>query len=1184
MNRKKTLLLGAMIVACSMASVAGVTAAAETVSLPAPKTTNIVKGLSADAFSATDYSGNEISAFVGHNVGAGRTYTLDNLNNGDKSSWDVIVPSVNGKKSLGWVKVDLGDTYTVDKMMVTMNHDWSGKDVVIQLATQADFSDAITIYNNDSDNSLNCGATFTGDASVPVGEALKNFGSAGASLDENGNYFSFTPVAARYVRVTNNQYGDGSLQNFTAVGEIEVYAYDGAATPADTTQVAPVAFSLVEGSYSDTIAVELSSEHANADIYYTTDGSVPTTDSEKYTGAITVQKGYSKMIRASAYVNGVMGLPVTAEYVVQDEMIGKNVALNKPVKVVSKDMTQDWSDNLYAINKPTEAGANAVTRINDGSFDMWYAISTHNQAALGWAVIDFGAEYYIDYVVYEAYWDWWMGNNIIEISTTENFTAETTVRIYDNAGGLQTGVASGNKGMQIDANVKGRYLRVTNDKEGGGTISAFTEIQAIAGKEPEAGSLVGTNVALNKDIKFVSYDMSADWSDNLYAINKSGEAGANTVGHINDGSFDFWYALTSQKAGGKGWAIIDLGAEYYLDYLVYDAYHDWDIGNHIIKVASNADYSDAVTIHNNEGTYRTGGGKQIDANVKGRYILVSNAVARGETENVEATVLTEIQAFVGEEPSVSEQLYLASYDTFASFTVENGTAWEDLGLPTSLTVTMSDGSTKTLAGSCTPVDGYVGNAGTYTTTFVVEDKDALLDAYGIYKDIEISFMVRRIMPTLSVEIAEKSFCDGNAPAVTVTSSMEDYTVKFYKGALELDAAPTEAGTYKVIVSIAETENNEGVFVEKTFMLVDNRPLKALIASTAAFEEADYLPTTWAAFESELEVATVIANSTEATQTQLDLSAADLQSAIDGLEAKGDKSALQAKYDELKNTQNVYTKASWMKFTEAIAEVEALLKQDYVSEADVTEWTNALTAAHSGLVAKADFSALEAAFTEANALDLDGYVTAGKAAFTEALTAAEAVLANDETAQNDINAAKTALEAAQAALTAKGNKSALLNSLQNAIYAPTNYTATTYNAYMVAKEGAEAVLADDEATQAAVDEAKTALEAAIAGLKKLGNKTALKNAIMAAEAVTKGNYTQESWTQFTTVVEYAKSVSASNDVTQEQVDEAAALLAQAQSALTENDEGGCGSTVAVGALAAVTVLGTALLLKKKKENE
>ena len=33
----------------------------------------------------------------------------------------------------------------------------------------------------------------------------------------------------------------------------------------------------------------------------------------------------------------------------------------------------------------------------------------------------------------------------------------------------------------------------------------------------------------------------------------------------------------------------------------------------------------------------------------------------------------------------------------------------------------------------------------------------------------------------------------------------------------------------------------------------------------------------------------------------------------------------------------------------------------------------------------------------------------------------------------------------------------------------------------------------------------------------------------------------------------------------------------------NDEGGCGSTVAVGALASVTVLGAALLLKKKKEN-
>ncbi len=274
MNCKKSILIGALALCCALSSAVGVTAMAETISLPAPQSRNVLRDLSTDAFSVKDYKGNPITEFVGQN-GAGREYGLGLLHNGDNTSWDVIAPTVSGARALAWFYVDLGQTYTVDKVMISMNHDWSGQDVVVQLATNESFSNAITIYNNDVDNSLGCGETFTADQSIEVSANLGNFGTAGESTDDNGNIFTFTPVKARYMRVTNNQYGNGSLTNYTAITELELYAYDVVETPTSTAEVLPVAFSRVGGLYPDGVQVELSSDHTGAEIYYTLDGSIP---------------------------------------------------------------------------------------------------------------------------------------------------------------------------------------------------------------------------------------------------------------------------------------------------------------------------------------------------------------------------------------------------------------------------------------------------------------------------------------------------------------------------------------------------------------------------------------------------------------------------------------------------------------------------------------------------------------------------------------------------------------------------------------------------------------------------------------------------------------------------------------------------------------------------------------------
>ena len=74
-------------------------------------------------------------------------------------------------------------------------------------------------------------------------------------------------------------------------------------------------FSVAAGEYSEVQSVTLSSTTAGATIYYTTDGSTPTTSSTQYTEAINVGEG-TTTIKAIAVLNGVSSEVASATYVV----------------------------------------------------------------------------------------------------------------------------------------------------------------------------------------------------------------------------------------------------------------------------------------------------------------------------------------------------------------------------------------------------------------------------------------------------------------------------------------------------------------------------------------------------------------------------------------------------------------------------------------------------------------------------------------------------------------------------------------------------------------------------------------------------------------------------------------------------------------------------------------------------
>lgn len=949
MKNKKALLVSALLAAFTLTTTAGISAMAETVSVGSPKSTNIARGLNTSAFTLTDYEGNAIEHVVaGPNVGSDRTYTMANVHNGDISSWDVVAPSKDGEnKTLAWLNVDLGGNYTVDKITFTMNHDWEGADVVIQVATKADFSDAITIYNNDIDNSLGCGATFTADKDIQVKEYLQNYGDLGTNDQGNGNTFEFTPVEARYVRATNHQYGNAAYQNFTALGELGVYAFANG-TPATQAEVTPVAFSKVSGTYGSAFDLTLSSTQEGAEIYYTLDGSVPTKNSSKYTEAINVPMYATTMIRAAAYVNGIMGTPVTAEYILQDPNLGKNVAFNKPVTIKSLDMTQDWTDQLIALNRDSAPNpAYPASMITDGSFNIWDALYTGNLGR-GWAIIDLQAEYYIEYIVYEAYWDWWMGNNVIQMANNADFSDAVTV--WEYSGGIQTGAASAQNGYKVDINHKGRYIRVTNDKEGGGTISAWTEIQAFVGKEPPEGSLIGKNVAYNKSVTVKSLDMTEDWTDYLHDTNQ-GSTSDTAEQFVTDGQFDFWHAINTHQKG-KAWFVIDLGANYWMNRILYDAYWDWWVAEHEIQIAKSADFSDAVTVYSHADGLQTAQGTEIKFNaLEGRYIRVTNLI---NNDTGTMTVVTELQAFVCEAPEgepVTEKAYLASYERPENVTAANGTAWTDINLPTEITATMSDGTTATVAGTFAMPEGYNGNAGAYTAKFVATDASSLNDVYELLANVEVVVTVEKLTPTVSVEVAERIVADGNAPVVTVNASM-DYVVEYYQGETKLDVAPTAAGEYKVVAIIAESANNNAATAEKSFVIVDYRALVAKLAEVAALEQATYTSASWTAFAEAKAAAETVAANEAAAQADIDAAKAALEAAQTALVQKGDKAELNSLLAEVAElVEGEYTAETWTAFAEAKAVAEAVVANEDAVQADIDAVKAALEAAKGALAQK-----------------------------------------------------------------------------------------------------------------------------------------------------------------------------------------------------------------------------------------
>lgn len=207
--------------------------------------------------------------------------------------------------------------------------------------------------------------------------------------------------------------------------------------------------------------------------------------------------------------------------------------------------------------------------------------------------------------------------------------------------------------------------------------------------------------------------------------------------------------------------------------------------------------------------------------------------------------------------------------------------------------------------------------------------------------------------------------------------------------------------------------------------------------------------------------------------------------------------------------------------------------------------------------KVDKTKLAAKIKEAEALKQTDYKPETWTAFKTALDAAKEVAAQANATQAqvdkalaDLNAAITGLKQVSPDDGQEVNKTALKAKIDEVKKAQAAYTPASWDAFKPALAAAEAVAAKADATQKEVDDALTALNAAMDKLVKLADKTALKAEIARTAGLKQAAYTPASWTKLQTALTAAKSADANANATQAQVDQACASLKTAINTLVK----------------------------------
>ena len=219
---------------------------------------------------------------------------------------------------------------------------------------------------------------------------------------------------------------------------------------------------------------------------------------------------------------------------------------------------------------------------------------------------------------------------------------------------------------------------------------------------------------------------------------------------------------------------------------------------------------------------------------------------------------------------------------------------------------------------------------------------------------------------------------------------------------------------------------------------------------------------------------------------MDSALADLSSTFSGLTLKPvDKTALSARIAEVKDTQKGdYTDESWSVFQFALSAAQAMNANAGATQAQIDAALASLNNAFSGLTIKpVDKTALNARIAEVKDTLKGDYTEESWNAFQNALTAAQAINANANALQAQVDSALADLSSAFSGLVLKPVDKTALNARIAEVKDTQkgDYTEESWIAFQYDLSAAQAVAANLDAIQAQADSALAALNSSYNGL-------------------------------------------------------------------------------------------------------
>ena len=963
----KKIMIALLTVCLALFAGFSVVSAAE---MPKPERTNVLKGLSEDAVRVTDANGNEASLTGGPHGGNGQKSTFID---GVISSTATATIAVDGKGVIGYVTVDAGKEYVVDRVLVDLCHDWGGQNLVVELSLTEDFANPVTVYDN------RAGSEYTADESVAVSSVLYNKANAGIT-------FNFSPVKARYIRVTDNTVGNGKAQGYTTIGEIQMFAVS------DVSYV----YSDTTGRVKDGIA-KLYATEEGSEIYYTTDGSAPTKNSLKYENGIEVN-GTAK-VRAIAYKDGKYGCPADFVFTGSKQFVSKNAALGKSAKVYHPDGSEAVVSN--------HNGGQTLACVTDGIMGAENSVVTDSVAFIQ---VDMGESVWINKAVLNLWHDHVWRSVTVQLSDDETFaTGVQTIFCsdYGNWQGLASyagtldetwadktnvewiGGHTAAKGFEFNfAPIKGRYIRALAQDGSSPWSSVYTELQAWTCEDPAAGD----------NYEYQNYLSSVE-----------------NVGDIE--------VYEGKEFGELGLPqTIKLG---YSDGTEKTVYTAWTIAGYDKTKAG--EYFATLTITDDKDVYGIIASVSVKVTVKALNVAALTELYDGVKDlSADDYTLSTRKKFVAARDSAKELLE-RSYKTQEEVdSVSNALKKCFDGL-------VNKGDTAALKRL---IDGLnVEEESKYTISTYAVFADKKLAAEGVLADGGNDDMSQADVDKTADELQKAVV--GLAKRANPSSLKAVYdAAKAEKGYGEQSTNGYNRATYSAYMDAmynaekffdeeylkdvpqaradeAETRLNEAI--AGLIAIADRKPLDDIAEKIKNAKAENYTATSFAALAKVYEEAKPVIEKADDLLTEKEIAetAAALNKAFNELVALGDKKQLNATIGNCAGEEEgVYTSASYAVYRKALYEAEKVKASDDVSQSEVDSAAKALENAYNGLEKLGDKKVLNEVIAKAEAL---GELTGDRKDNVEkALAYAKSIVGFDgEVTEKQVNEAKELLEKAMA---------------------------------------------------------------------------------------------------------------------------------------------------------------------------